>query len=135
MNEYHFTVVLHDLPEMTEEAANSLFESGCDDGSPASSDGQAWVTFHRDAESLEEAIRSAIADVQAAGFTVAEIRTFLSGFARSAPPRRRWRKLAKTKLGELDARIAEVERMKRVLEAMTRCKCPTLEECSRAIRG
>ncbi len=72
---------------------------------------------------------------KAAGFTVAEIQTLLSGFARRTPPGRRWRKLAERKLVELDARIAEVERMKRALEAVTRCECPTLEECSRAIRG
>lgn len=73
MHEYDFTVILKNLSEMTEAAANALFESGCDDGSPASSEGQAWVTFHRDAESLEEAIRSAIADVQTAGFRVAKV--------------------------------------------------------------
>jgi len=66
---------------------------------------------------------------KAAGFTVAEIRTLLSGFARRTPPGKRWRQLAEGKLVELEARIAEVERMKRVLEAVTRCECPTIEEC------
>ena len=75
-----------------------------------------------------------ISVAKAAGFTVAEIKTLLSGFARRTPPGQRWRKLAQRKLGELETRIAEVERMKRVLEAVTRCECPTLEECSRAIR-
>ena len=72
---------------------------------------------------------------KSAGFTVAEIKTLLSGFARRTPPGVRWRKLAETKLTELESRIAEVERMKRVLEAVTSCECPTLEECSRAMRG
>lgn len=71
---------------------------------------------------------------KAAGFTIAEIRTLLSGFARRTPPGKRWRKLADHKLLELEARSAELERMKRVLEAVTRCACPTLEECSRALR-
>ncbi|NNL64777.1 MAG: MerR family DNA-binding protein [Myxococcales bacterium] len=80
--------------------------------------------------------RLALIDVaKAAGFTVAEIQTLLAGFARKAPPGRRWRTLAERKLVELDARLHEVERMKRVLETVTRCECPTLEECSRAIRG
>lgn len=70
-----------------------------------------------------------------AGFTVAEIQLLLSGFARRTPPGKRWRKLATRKLAELEERIAEVERMKRVLQAVNRCECPTLEECSRAIRG
>ena len=69
-----------------------------------------------------------------AGFTVAEMQTLIRGFGRRTPPGRRWRKLAAEKLTELDARIAEVERMKRVLETVTRCECPTLAECSRAIR-
>jgi redox-sensitive transcriptional activator SoxR len=69
-----------------------------------------------------------------AGFTVAEIQTLLRGVGRRTPPGSRWRKLAAAKLAELEARIAEVERMKRVLESVTRCECPTLAECSRAIR-
>jgi MerR family redox-sensitive transcriptional activator SoxR len=76
-----------------------------------------------------------IGAAKAAGFTVAEIRTLLSGFARRTPPGPRWRKLAESKLTELDVRLAEVLQMKRVLETVTRCDCPTLEECSRAIRG
>ena len=73
MNEYEFTVILQNLSEMTEEAANALYEAGCDDGTPVSSEGKAWVSFLRDANSLEEALRSAIADVQTAGFRVAKV--------------------------------------------------------------
>ena len=72
---------------------------------------------------------------KSAGFTVAEIKTLLAGFTRRTPPGVRWRKLAEAKLTELDDRIAEVERMKRVLEAVTSCECPTLEECSKALRS
>lgn len=71
---------------------------------------------------------------KSAGFTIAEIRTLLSGVARRTRPGQRWQKLARRKLVELNERAAEVERMKRVLEVVTRCACPTLEECSRAIR-
>jgi MerR family redox-sensitive transcriptional activator SoxR len=74
-----------------------------------------------------------IGAAKAAGFTVAEIRTLLAGFARRTPPGQRWRKLARSKLAELEARIAEVERMRRVLEVVASCECPTLEDCSRAI--
>jgi DNA-binding transcriptional MerR regulator len=72
---------------------------------------------------------------KAAGFRVSEIQTLLQGFARRTPPGPRWRALAERKAGELEARLIEVERMKRVLEAVTRCECPTLEACSRALRG
>jgi len=71
---------------------------------------------------------------KAAGFSVAEVRTLLSGFTRRTPPGKRWRKLADRKLAELEARAAEVASMKRVLLAVTRCECPTLDECARAMR-
>jgi MerR family redox-sensitive transcriptional activator SoxR len=80
--------------------------------------------------------RLALIDVaKSAGFTVAEIKTLVSGVARRTPPGQRWRRLAERKLVELEERLAEVERMRRVLNAVTRCECPTLEDCSRAIRG
>lgn len=58
---------------MTEEIASALYEAGCDDGTPYSSAGVAAVGFTREAGSLEEAIRSAIADVQRAGYSVAAV--------------------------------------------------------------
>ena len=69
-----------------------------------------------------------------AGFTVAEVKRLLGGFTRATPPGERWRRLAAEKLEELDARIAEAERMKRLLEVVTRCECPTLDDCRRALR-
>jgi DNA-binding transcriptional MerR regulator len=71
---------------------------------------------------------------KAAGFTVAEIRRLLSGFTHRTPPGQRWRKLADRKMAELAARADEIERMRRVLEAVTRCECPTFEACSQAMR-
>ena len=70
---------------------------------------------------------------QAAGFSVAEIRTLMHGFARPTPASERWRKLATTKLDEIEARLADLEGMRRVLESLVRCKCPTLEDCARAM--
>ncbi len=72
---------------------------------------------------------------KAAGFTVAEIQTLLRGFTRRTPPGARWRALAERKVAELEERRAEVERMLRVLEAVARCECPSLEACSRALRS
>ena len=65
--EYQFTIVLKDSPELTEDLAEALFAAGCDDGSPGMRCGSTYVQFHRDAASLEAAIRSAIANVSAAG--------------------------------------------------------------------
>lgn len=70
---------------------------------------------------------------QDAGFTIAEIRTLLHGFAPDAPPPARWRDLATRKLPEVDALIARAQGMRRILEAGLRCECPTLEECARAL--
>lgn len=73
MPKYEFIVYLANVNEITEEAADALFEAGCDDASPASRDGVVWSTFHREAPSLEHAIRSAISDVNKVGFQVQRI--------------------------------------------------------------
>lgn len=67
---YHFSVVLAECDAMTPELTEALYVAGCDDGTPWSGNGMAAVTFDRDAESLESAIRSAVADVQRAGCVV-----------------------------------------------------------------
>ena len=74
MQTYTFTVVLGDQAEMTEDLAEALAAAGCDDGLAGSSGGVASVIFDRQAESLEEAVRSAIADVQKAGCRTAWVR-------------------------------------------------------------
>jgi hypothetical protein len=58
---------------VTDEQADALFAAGCDDGTPTCCDGVAWIHFDREAPSLEEAIRSGVAQVQAAGFMVAKV--------------------------------------------------------------
>ncbi len=64
---YDFTLVLKDSPELTDELADKLFAAGCNDGNPGMCAGKTSIDFHRDAGSLEEAIRSAVADVSASG--------------------------------------------------------------------
>lgn len=70
---YDFTVVLKDSPELTEELADRLFAAGCDDGSPGMCSGTTSIDFHRDANSLEEAIRSAVANISDAGCVVSRV--------------------------------------------------------------
>lgn len=70
-----------------------------------------------------------------AGFSVAEIKQLLAGFARRTPPAERWRVLTEKKLRQLDERIAEAEQMKRVLRVVMSCRCPSLEDCSKAIQA
>ena len=70
---------------------------------------------------------------KSAGFTVAEVKQLLGGFARRTPPGERWRALAERKRVELDERIGEAERMKHLLRTVMRCECPSFEDCSRAL--
>ena len=73
MKIYEFDLILRDLAEVSDDQADALFAAGCDDGTPTSSNGVAWIHFDRQAPSLEEAIRSAVVQVQAAGLQVAKI--------------------------------------------------------------
>ena len=73
MAKYEFTLILSRPPELTEEAAERLFEAGCEDGTPGTCNGVFSIDFHRQAPSLEEAIRSAIAHVQLAGYEVGHV--------------------------------------------------------------
>jgi hypothetical protein len=70
---FEFQVVLSGVDTMTDEIADALFTAGCDDATPYSAEGIAAVGFSREAATLEEAARSAIADVNRAGFVVARI--------------------------------------------------------------
>jgi len=82
---YEFTLILSKGTGLTEDLAEALFEAGCDDGSPGSCEGVVSIDFHRNAESLEAAIRSAIADVQKARCTVAQV-TMEADLLAGVPP-------------------------------------------------
>ena len=73
MANYEFTLILKASPELSDEIADQLFEAGCDDGSPGTSDGVFSIDFHREAPTLEEAINSAIANVKSAGYEVERV--------------------------------------------------------------
>jgi hypothetical protein len=67
MKTHEFTLVLTVDPD--EAAAERLY--GCfDDGTLSTIAGQPQIHFHREAVSLEDAIRSAIGTVQSQGFEV-----------------------------------------------------------------
>ncbi len=73
MKTYAFDVFVKDVEEITDAQADGLFAAGCDDGTPTCCNGLAWIHFDREAATLEEAIRSAITQVQTAGFQVSKI--------------------------------------------------------------
>ena len=70
-----------------------------------------------------------------AGFTIAETRTFLSGFSPATTPAARWRALAERKLAALEAQSRRIVRMKTLLESSFHCGCLRIEDCERAITG
>jgi regulator of RNase E activity RraB len=70
MTKYEFTLILKGSRDLTEEIADELFQAGCDDGTPGTSDGVFSIDFHRAANTLEEAINSAIGNLKAAGYEV-----------------------------------------------------------------
>ena len=73
MTKYEFTLILSGPLELTEDLADSLFEAGCDDATPGTCNGVFSIDFHREADSLEAAICSAIANVESAGYRVARV--------------------------------------------------------------
>lgn len=73
MKTYEFDVLLKDVADVTDDLADALFAAGCDDGTAACCNGIAWIHFDREALSLEEAVRSAAAQVQSTGLIVSKI--------------------------------------------------------------
>jgi hypothetical protein len=73
MRTYEFDLFLKGLTEINDDQADALFAAGCDDGTPASCNGLAWIHFDRQGLSLEEAIRTAISQVQSAGLQVSKV--------------------------------------------------------------
>lgn len=73
MKDYEFDVILKDVAEVTDEQADALFGAGCDDGTPASCDGIAWIHFDRESTTLEDAVRLAVSQVRKAGLDVAKV--------------------------------------------------------------
>jgi hypothetical protein len=75
MKTYQFTLILAGIDQVTDEAANDLYQAGCEDGTFCARDGIAYIHFDRAAPALEEAIRTAIDDVRHAGFDVTHVET------------------------------------------------------------
>jgi hypothetical protein len=73
MTTYDFSVVLRGESELTLDLSDRLFAAGCDDGTPSQRANVVTVHFSREADNLESAIRSAIADIAAAGCVAARV--------------------------------------------------------------
>ncbi len=69
---YEFSVVLSTRTLSVAEC-DALYDAGCDDGTIVTRNGVTYIAFDRKATSLEQAIRSASADVRAAGFEIQRV--------------------------------------------------------------
>lgn len=74
MSLHHFTLIV-DGPDVQDEALiDALFEAGCEDALVGRAEGIQYVEFDREAARLDDAILSAVADVEKVpGVTVARI--------------------------------------------------------------
>jgi len=63
------------------------------------------------------------------GFTLVEIKLFLSGLRDNTPVGPRWKKLATRKLAEVDQSIARSHKLKSLLQGLLHCHCPSLQFC------
>jgi MerR family transcriptional regulator, redox-sensitive transcriptional activator SoxR len=71
---------------------------------------------------------------QEAGFTLDEIRQLFFGFVGSTPISQRWKKIAERKMVELDARIEQIQSMRKLLQKLQSCcECETVERCGAGI--
>jgi hypothetical protein len=71
MSMFEFKLVL-DQVEIDEAEADALY-ARCKDGTLITAAGVTYTEFDRQASTLDDSIRSAIADVNAAGFRVARV--------------------------------------------------------------
>jgi hypothetical protein len=66
MEEFEFMLAVEGDPN-TDENLNALFEAGCDDATFGSVDGAAYADFTREADSFEQAVLSAIEQIESVG--------------------------------------------------------------------
>lgn len=64
MRNHHFTLIVEGHDMQGNDVIDSLFESGCDDGTVGRLDGIQYIVFDREATSLHEAVLSAVNDIE-----------------------------------------------------------------------
>jgi hypothetical protein len=71
---HQFTLILAGIKDLTPEATDAPYEAGFDDALVGMAAGLPYIDVnHRQAESLEIAVREAIRDVEKAGFHVVRV--------------------------------------------------------------
>src|ERR1700722_17979112 len=73
---------------------------------------------------------------QEVGFTLDEIRQLFFGFSQFTPISQRWKKIAERKMVELDARLEQIQSMRKLLKKLeTCCECEPVGRCGAGIFG
>jgi len=80
---FNFTLTLSGVTYETEGLEDALYESGCDDALICAYGNSIYVEFDREADSLDEAIASAVENIEAAGIgaVVASVDSALVGLS------------------------------------------------------
>jgi len=68
---------------------------------------------------------------KAIGFTLPEIKLLIHGFPETTTASARWKKLARSKIAEMDGILGRARAMKEMLESLMSCRCRKLEQCAR----
>jgi len=67
------------------------------------------------------------------GFSLPEIKVFLSGIREAAPVGPRWKKLAARKIVEMRQVIVRARRLEKLMRSLSHCHCSSLHECVRRL--
>jgi hypothetical protein len=71
---FQFTLILTGIRDLSPEVTDALYEAGFDDALVGRAAGVPYIDVnHRRAESLEQAVRQAIRDMEKAGFRVVRV--------------------------------------------------------------
>jgi MerR family redox-sensitive transcriptional activator SoxR len=62
-------------------------------------------------------------------FSLEEIKIFLSGLSDKASVGKRWKRLAHSKIKQVDETVARARRLKTLLEHLLHCQCGSLRQC------
>lgn len=73
METFEFTIIATGLDPEADDFESRFYDGNCDDASVSFQKGHILLDFARDAETLEHAIASAVADARAAGATVERV--------------------------------------------------------------
>jgi len=75
-----------------------------------------------------------MADQTRAQFSISEVGRQVFGFSPSTPISQRWKKIAERKMLELDAKLKQIQSMRKLLEKLQSCcECETVERCGAGI--